>query len=33
MVRAADDAETGRLIDAYADIVWNTLYAFAPSRA
>jgi AcrR family transcriptional regulator len=32
MVRAADDAETGRLIDAYADIVWNTLYAFAPSR-
>ena len=33
MVRGADDAETERLIDAYAAIVWNTLYAFAPSRA
>jgi AcrR family transcriptional regulator len=32
MVRGADDAETERLIDAYVDVVWNTLYAFAPSR-
>jgi AcrR family transcriptional regulator len=33
MVRTADDKEVGRLIDAYADIVWYTLYAFAPSRS
>jgi AcrR family transcriptional regulator len=32
MVRTADDAEVERLIDAYTDIVWNTLYEFAPSR-
>jgi AcrR family transcriptional regulator len=33
MVRSADDAEVARLIDAYSDIVWYALYAFAPSRA
>jgi AcrR family transcriptional regulator len=32
MVRMADDAEVEALVDAYADVVWNTLYAFAPSR-
>jgi hypothetical protein len=32
MVRMADDAEVNALIDAYTDIVWNTLYAFAPAR-
>jgi hypothetical protein len=32
MVRTADDAEVNALIDAYADVVWNTLYAFAPAR-
>jgi AcrR family transcriptional regulator len=32
MVRLADDAEVEALIDAYADVVWNTLYAFAPAR-
>ncbi len=33
MVRTADDAELERLLDAYADIVWFTLYEFAPSRS
>jgi AcrR family transcriptional regulator len=32
MVRLADDAEVEKLIDAYADVVWNSLYAFAPAR-
>jgi AcrR family transcriptional regulator len=32
MVRGADDAELAKLIDAYADVVWHTLYAHAPSR-
>jgi hypothetical protein len=32
MVRGADDAGVERLIDGYATVVWNTLYAFAPSR-
>jgi TetR/AcrR family transcriptional regulator, ethionamide resistance regulator len=32
MVRVADDEEVERLIDAYAGLVWNTLYAFAPAR-
>jgi AcrR family transcriptional regulator len=32
MVRTADDGGVEALIDAYADVVWNTLYAFAPSR-
>jgi AcrR family transcriptional regulator len=32
MVLGADDAEVEKLIDAYTDIVWNSLYAFAPSR-
>jgi AcrR family transcriptional regulator len=32
MVRMADDAEVTALIDSYADVVWNTLYAFAPAR-
>jgi AcrR family transcriptional regulator len=32
MVRGADDAEVERLIDAYSEIVWNTLYEFAPAR-
>lgn len=32
LVRGAPDAEVERLIDAYTSIVWNTLYAGAPSR-
>jgi AcrR family transcriptional regulator len=32
LVRAASDEELERLIDAYTDVVWNTLYGFAPSR-
>jgi AcrR family transcriptional regulator len=32
MVRSAADGELDRLIDAYADIVWNTLYAYGPAR-
>ena len=31
LVRTATDAELERLVDAYAGIVWNTLYA--PVRA
>jgi AcrR family transcriptional regulator len=30
--RAADEERIGSLIDAYARIVWSTLYAFAPAR-
>lgn len=30
LVRTASDAEVARLVDAYTDIVWNTLYAPAP---
>jgi AcrR family transcriptional regulator len=33
LVRAAPPAELERLIDAFTDVVWNTLYASAPSRA
>ena len=33
VVRAADDAELEKLIDAYARIVWRALYAFSPARA
>ena len=33
VVRAADDAELEKLIDAYATIVWRALYAFSPARA
>jgi AcrR family transcriptional regulator len=33
MVLGAGDAEVEKLIDAYTDIVWNSLYAFAPSRS
>ncbi|MGH2584787.1 MAG: TetR/AcrR family transcriptional regulator [Dehalococcoidia bacterium] len=32
LVRTASDEEVDTQIDAYTDIVWNTLYAFAPSR-
>jgi len=32
MLRSADDAETAALVDAYTDVIWNTLYAFAPGR-
>jgi AcrR family transcriptional regulator len=32
MVRNADDDEVERLIDAYTDVVWNTLYEFAMAR-
>jgi AcrR family transcriptional regulator len=32
MIHGADDAEVEKLIDAYTDVVWNSLYAFAPSR-
>ncbi len=32
MVRLADDTEVEALIGAYTDVIWNTLYAFAPSR-
>jgi AcrR family transcriptional regulator len=32
MVRLADDSEVEALIDAYADVVWNALYAYAPAR-
>ncbi len=33
MLRSADDAEAAALVDAYTDVIWNALYAFAPSRA
>jgi AcrR family transcriptional regulator len=33
MVRGADDAEAGLLVDAFTDVIWNSLYARAPSRA
>jgi hypothetical protein len=33
MVLGADDDEVEKLIDAYTDIVWNSLYAYAPARA
>jgi AcrR family transcriptional regulator len=33
MVRNADDAEAERLIGAFTDVIWNSLYAHAPSRA
>lgn len=33
IVRSAGDAGLERLIDAYTDVVWYTLYAHAPSRA
>ena len=32
IARADGDDEVERLIDAYTDIVWHTLYAYAPSR-
>ena len=32
MIRGADDAETELLVDAFSDVIWNTLYALAPSR-
>jgi hypothetical protein len=33
LVRSASDKELGLLIDAYTDVVWNSLYAFAPAQA
>ena len=33
MVRNADDAEAEQLIGAFTDVIWNSLYARAPSRA
>lgn len=32
MVRTADDEEAEKLIAAFTDIIWNTLYARAPTR-
>jgi TetR/AcrR family transcriptional regulator, ethionamide resistance regulator len=33
LLRAASEAEVARLVRGYTEIVWSTLYAFAPARS